>query len=145
MQKHLNKFELFKSIYPARNGRKLEMPLAEKKWTQYITSKDMPLILSATTEFANSREVKAGIGIMNAHRFIRDGKGIEHWRDWIPVKSVNNPTERRETIEQMQARHKDIKMRFSQAFQTKLQLKYRALRMQSYKLLELKHAPANMW
>lgn len=144
-KKSLEAFETFKSIYPVRNGRKLEMTLAKRKWLQYITPKDIPLILSATTEFANSREVKSGIGIMNAHRFIKDGKGIEHWRDWIPAKPVNKPPERRETAEQMQARHKDIKMRFSAEFQYKLQLRFRKIGQLSKRLTQLKHAPSNMW
>ncbi len=138
-------FEKFKAIYPTRNGRKLEMPLAEKKWLKYITSKDISLILSATTEFANSREVKAGNGIMNAHRFIRDGKGIEHWRDWIKVFTANELVKSTQSKPVTPEQIKDSKMRYSPEFQHKLHRKICNLWAKSKHLVRLNNAPCNMW
>ncbi len=91
-QNLLEKFELFwETIYPHRNNKKIGKVEARLKWMKYIKSADVPLIFQAGMEFAKSRDVKANIGIKDCHRWIRDGKGVEHWREWIPVKTVDKP------------------------------------------------------
>lgn len=83
-----DKFEVFwKTIYPHRNNKPIAKVEAKLKWMKYIKPDDVPLIFQAGEEYAKSRDVKANIGIKDCHRWIRDGKGREPWRDWIPVKT----------------------------------------------------------
>lgn len=88
----LERFNKFWIIYPARNGIKLGKPEAKNKFFR-LNDKDSLLIIQATINYANSKDVKAGIGIRDAHRFIRDGKGIERWREYIVYTQIRNPTQ----------------------------------------------------
>ena len=84
---HLEQFdEFWKTVYPHRNNKGIGKEEARIKWMKYIKPVDVPLIFQAGKEYAKSRDVKANIGIKDCHRWIRDGKGIQHWREWIRTK-----------------------------------------------------------
>ena len=93
----LERFNKFWNIHPARNGRKVGKPEAKKKFLK-LNDKDSILIIQATKNYAISKDVKDGIGIRDPHRFIRDGKGNERWREYIN-KLDKREVQRQESIE----------------------------------------------
>jgi hypothetical protein len=81
-------FNTFWSIYPSRNGKKLEKEEARRRF-QRLSMEDQTLCCQAAKNFAASQQVRDGIGIKDPKRFIRDGAGQEPWRDWL---SPDSPT-----------------------------------------------------
>lgn len=82
------RFDEFWSLAPARNNRKVGQPEARRKFAK-LSDKDSILILQAVRHYRDSKDVKAGIGIRDPHRFIRDGRGYEIWREDIPkIKAI---------------------------------------------------------
>lgn len=75
-------FEEFWTHYPMRNGKRLGKPEAYTKFQQ-LTPNDRPLVLIAVKHYAESELVQKGIGIKDAHRWLRASKGNDPWRDWI--------------------------------------------------------------
>lgn len=91
-QRYMSFFKKFKNEYPARNGKKLGMSEAEDVFKD-LKPEEWPLVCTAAKNFAKSKQVKDGIGIPDAKRFIRKakkvgGKHIEPWRDWIVPESA---------------------------------------------------------
>ncbi len=129
-------FEKLWQRYPNKDGKK-------QAWTHYNRSiKTYPDIQQITLALENY------IAHLRQEDWKKPKSGstwFNNWQDWIKPFVPNELTKTTHSEPLTPERIKDIKMRFSQAFQTKLQLKYRALRMQSIKLLQLKHAPCNMW
>ncbi len=101
----LERFDKFWSLHPPRNGRKVGKPEAKRKFLK-LSNKDSILIIQATKNYRNSKDVKDGIGIRDPHRFIRDGRGNERWREYIEAepklqkpseKTYSTPKERKKT------------------------------------------------
>lgn len=74
-EKDLCDFEEVWNVLPSRNGRKLERPQALKKYKS-LPLKDRAAILTAATNYANSKQVKDGIGIKDPKRW------LSNWKDW---------------------------------------------------------------
>lgn len=89
---HLEAFGKFCEIYPFRNGRRIRIKEARCKFFK-LKVKDLELIIKATENYRNDKDVKAGIGIRDAHRYIKDGKGIEIWREYIQPEKPQRPPE----------------------------------------------------
>ena len=134
------RFDKFWNLHPARNGRKIGKPEASRKFFS-LSDKDSLLILQATKIYRESKDVKDRIGIRDPHRFIRDGKGYEIWREFIPVKSIKTPQSKPLTPEEIA----DTTRRFSQEYQLKLYRKICDLWSRSKKLRLLNNAPCNMF
>ena len=77
-----HEFEEFWNLYPMRNGKRVEKPGAVKKF-QALKPDDRVLVLTAVRNYARSELVEKGIGIKDAHRWLRTGKDHEPWRDWM--------------------------------------------------------------
>ncbi len=117
----LERFNKFWALHPARNGRKVGKPEARKKFLK-LSDKDSILIIQATKNYRNSKDVKNGIGIRDPHRFIKDSKGNERWREYIQEipqkprssseKTFSTPEERERMAENMR---KGIPMSLKQA------------------------------
>jgi hypothetical protein len=71
-------FEEFWKIYPARNNRKLYKAEAREQMDK-IRKEDLDSVLAAANNYANSRDVREGVGIKDACRWIRDGC----WKEWL--------------------------------------------------------------
>ena len=83
-------FEEFWELYPMRNGKRLGKPEALARFRQ-LKSEDRLLILTAVGNYAASEMTQKGIGIKDAHRWLRNGKDSEPWRDWLtPEQPVNS-------------------------------------------------------
>jgi hypothetical protein len=76
-------FEEVWNVLPARNGRKLERSQALKKYVS-LPLKDRAAILTAATNYANSKQVKCGIGIKDPKRF------LNNWKDWYDDEVPTN-------------------------------------------------------
>lgn len=76
-----HEFEEFWHLYPMRNGKRLEKPEAIKKF-HALTPEDRWLVLVAVRHYATSELVEKGVGIKDAHRWLRN-RNHEPWRDWI--------------------------------------------------------------
>lgn len=78
--------ELFESSfwnpYPLRSGRRLGKPEALRKWLA-LTEEDRTNVGIAVKHYAASPDVQNCIGIKDPHRWLRNGKAIEPWRDWL--------------------------------------------------------------
>ncbi|MEK7764393.1 MAG: hypothetical protein AAB433_22700 [Nitrospirota bacterium] len=74
-------FDEYWSIAPMRNGKRLGKSEAARKFSA-LSVEDRKHVLLAAKHYAESKQVKDGIGIMDPHRFLRKGKD-EPWRDWI--------------------------------------------------------------
>ncbi|MDR4485307.1 MAG: hypothetical protein R3B95_19250 [Nitrospirales bacterium] len=83
-------FEKFWNFYPSRKGKKLGKGETERLFTA-LTDEDQRLACTAAKNYETSDMVRAGIGIKDPKRFLRDGNGDEPWRDWIEpeLKNVN--------------------------------------------------------
>ncbi len=79
-------FMEFWSLYPTRNGKKLGQPETLRKWER-LNAEDKKLVLDALQHYASSEMVVKGIGIKDPHRWLRNGKDDEPWRDWIEPES----------------------------------------------------------
>ena len=77
-KRYVTFFDIFWNTYPSRNGKKIDKPEALKRYCQF-SEKDLPLINQAAINYANSKDVKQGIGIRDAKRFLKD----DYWKDWI--------------------------------------------------------------
>lgn len=75
-------FEEFWNHFPARNGKKLEKGQALAKFSR-LTPEDRRLVLVAVKNYTASEMIQRGIGIKDAHRWIRNGKDEEPWREWL--------------------------------------------------------------
>ncbi len=101
-------FEQFWAIYPPRNGRKIGKEEARHKFYMLKLKKDVPLIIQATKNYSSCKDVKEGIGIKDAHRFIKTANGIEPWREHIykepttVIQEAQKAIPRKETKAQME-------------------------------------------
>lgn len=68
--------------YPARDGRKIGKAEAFLKYKK-LAEPDKQLLVTALRHLLDHPSTKREVGIKDLHRWIRDGKGIEHWREWI--------------------------------------------------------------
>ena len=75
-------FEEFWKTYPARNGKKLDKPEAQKRFLA-LGEEDRILAVQAAKNYSESEMVTKGMGIKDAKRFLGIGKGNGPWRDWI--------------------------------------------------------------
>jgi hypothetical protein len=75
-------FEEFWKSYPTRNGKRVGKPDAWERWKR-LSAEDRVQVLMAVRHYASSKLVTEGIGIKDPHRWLRNGKGSEPWRDWI--------------------------------------------------------------
>lgn len=75
-------FEKFWTHYPMRNGKRIGRPEAVQKWNR-LKADDRKLVLIAVQHYASSKNVLAEIGIKDPHRWLRNGKDDEPWREWI--------------------------------------------------------------
>jgi hypothetical protein len=75
-------FNEFWSLYPPRNGRKLEKAETAKRF-QMLKEEEITLVLKAVRVYANSTDIKNGIGIRDPKRFLGDGKGNQYWKEWL--------------------------------------------------------------
>jgi hypothetical protein len=75
-------FEKFWKAYPARKGKKLDKPEAQKRFLA-LGEEDRILSVQAAKNYSESEMVTKGMGIKDAKRFLGTGKGNEPWRDWI--------------------------------------------------------------
>ncbi len=84
-------FDKFWSIYPARNGKKLEKGNSLKAFNR-IPQKWHELVVKCAINFAASKDVKAGFGIKDPKRFLAN----DYWREWVVgdnvIKPPANPT-----------------------------------------------------
>lgn len=79
---YVTAFKTFFQTYPPRNGTRVGKAKAQEKFNE-LEIREIPLILKAVKNYAGCKDVKNNIGIKDAHRFIRDGKGHAPWQDWI--------------------------------------------------------------
>lgn len=85
-------FEEFWKSYPARNGKRVGKPEAQRKFSA-LSPPDRKLVLVAARNYAVSELVQKGVGIKDPHRFLQNGKKDEPWRDWItPEESTRSHT-----------------------------------------------------
>ena len=75
-------FQEFWDLFPDRNGKKLEKGQALSKFSR-LTTANRQLVLVAVKNYAASELIQKGIGIKDAHRWLRNGKDEERWREWI--------------------------------------------------------------
>ncbi len=81
-----NLFDQFWQVYPARNGRKLEKGNTLKAFL-LIAKKKHALVVQCAKNFAGSKDVKAGFGIKDPKRFLRN----DFWREWmVPDKTEHD-------------------------------------------------------
>lgn len=83
-------FDQFWNLAPMRNGKRLGKPEAIRKF-QTLSAEDRQLVLVAIQHYAGSELVQKGIGIMDPHRFLRNGRGYEPFREWITPEQRTNP------------------------------------------------------
>lgn len=77
-----HEFVEFWGIYPMRNGKRLDKPKALKKW-KGLSAEDRKQVLVAVQHYASSQMVLKGFGIKDPHRWLRDGKDNQPWKDWL--------------------------------------------------------------
>ncbi len=65
-----------------RNGKRLGKSKAIKKF-QVLNHEDRQLVFMAVRHYATSEFIQKGFGIKDAHRWLRDGRDDEPWREWI--------------------------------------------------------------
>ena len=80
-------FEKFWQSAPDRNGKKVNKDEARKKFST-IKKDDLPLVVQAVKNYANSKNVKDGIGIKDPHRFISNKENKKYWREWIDPEKI---------------------------------------------------------
>lgn len=76
-------FREFWEAYPARNGKKLEEQETFRRFC-LIPAEDWPIVIQAATHYAESEQVKDGVGIKDPKNFLGNQvteKGF--WREWI--------------------------------------------------------------
>lgn len=83
-----SEFEEFWECYPKRKGKRLGKPEARAKYER-LTVEDRALIPTAARNYAASEMVQKGIGIKDAHRWLRASKESEPWRDWIEPEQAS--------------------------------------------------------
>ena len=85
-----SKFEEFWQAYPDRNGKKLERAATCERFEE-LSEEEQGQVIQAARHYAASQNVRAGIGIRDPKRFLRDGKGSQPWKDWLePEKPSSN-------------------------------------------------------
>lgn len=77
-----HEFEEFWKSFPMRNGKRLGRPEAVQKWN-CLKPEDRKQVMIAVRHYANSKLVLEGIGIKDPHRWLKNGKGSEPWREWL--------------------------------------------------------------
>ena len=83
-------FEEFWQAYPDRNGKKLERAATCERFEE-LSEEEQGQVIQAARHYAASQNVRAGIGIRDPKRFLRDGKGSQPWKDWLePEKPSSN-------------------------------------------------------
>lgn len=75
------RFEEFWKIYPDRSGKKLEKGATKLLFVK-LSAEDQLLAIQAAKHYADAL-TQQGISAKDPKRFLRDGKGLEPWRDWI--------------------------------------------------------------
>jgi hypothetical protein len=75
-------FEKFWKSYPARNGKRVGKPEAQRKF-EALSLQDRELAIVAARNYAASELVQKGVGVKDPHRFLQNGKQDQPWRDWI--------------------------------------------------------------
>jgi len=79
---YVTSFDQFWEIYPRRHGKKKGKAETQKRFFS-LKEKDLPLILQAVRNYANSTDVKKGVGIKDPERFLLS-RGKEYWREeWM--------------------------------------------------------------
>jgi hypothetical protein len=76
-------FDSFWNLYPPRNGKKLEKGVCLKMFMD-LNKDDIPKILEAVKNYADSKQIKDGIGIKDPKRFIQK----DFWKEWIVPETV---------------------------------------------------------
>jgi hypothetical protein len=77
-------FVSFWNLYPARNGKKFEKGVCLKMFMD-LKKEDIPDMLKAVKNYADSEQIKNGIGIKDPKRFIRN----DFWKEWIESETVS--------------------------------------------------------
>lgn len=78
----------FWDFYPERGGKKIGKQVAFEKWSA-LPEEDRPKVSIAVKHYAASPDVQNGVGIRDAHRWLRsggkdhNGRPIEPWREWL--------------------------------------------------------------
>lgn len=75
-------FEEFWKHYPMRNGKRIGRSEAVRKWNR-LKPEDRKQVLIAVRHYASSKRIVEGFGIKDPHRWLRNGKDDEPWREWI--------------------------------------------------------------
>jgi hypothetical protein len=84
------KFEEFWKAYPSRNGKKLYKANAKEQLNK-IKENDLDSVMLAVRNYAKSKNVKEGVGIKDAFRWLRDGC----WKEWLEEEtSITNSPEK---------------------------------------------------
>jgi hypothetical protein len=104
-KKHVS-FSQFIEIYPARHGNVRGKKEAKAYWMKHITNGKAEEVLIAVKNYADSKGIKAGVGIRDPIRFLRN----DYWKDWLepeetlttkagPKKSLNERVKERDRKE----------------------------------------------
>ena len=72
----------FWTPYPERDGKKIGKQQAFEKY-KLLSTKDRALIAIAVQHLAQHPPSQDGIGVKDAHRWIKNSEGDEPWREWI--------------------------------------------------------------
>lgn len=90
--------EEFWQAYPDRSGKKLEKAATQALFLK-LSTQDQALAVQAARNYAEALKHQ-GISARDPKRFLRDGKGLEFWRDWIepahppPVPVARTPEQK---------------------------------------------------
>lgn len=77
-KKHVS-FSQFWDLSPERHGKKRLKKEAKDYWLKHITNGKAEKVLVAVKNYADSKDVKAGIGIRDPIRFLRN----DYWKEWL--------------------------------------------------------------
>lgn len=72
----------FWTPYPTRDGKKIGKQQAFEKYKE-LSADDRALIATAVQHLSSYPASADGIGVKDAHRWIKNSEGIEPWREWI--------------------------------------------------------------
>ena len=88
-------FTEFWQIFPARNGKKIDKPIAKEKFFK-LKATDFATVIVAVHNYSESEMVKNGIGIKDPHRFLSNKDNKEYWKEWIEPEKITSkePEER---------------------------------------------------
>ncbi len=88
-------FDDFWTVYPSRNGKKLEPGKTFDLFCQLKPCEAL-LCIHAAKNYANSQMVRDGVGIRDPKRFLMSGRGKhkeQFWREWIEPECPEIQTE----------------------------------------------------